>query len=157
QGLRRKNCVFRRMRILIGTGHIALQALIAHQKQFVLGHLPVRVRPEWESRQLTDRLFLSFCPKLRITRLQSSDGKVYYLLGLAVRADIPGCSIEEAFASRHSSEIEEWTGFWAGKWALISAERCWQDAAGLLGICYREAVGNVWISSSSAILGGYLP
>src|SRR5262249_41168669 len=28
---------------------------------------------------------------------------------------------------------------------------------GLLGICYREAVGNVWISSSSAILGGYLP
>jgi hypothetical protein len=74
-----------------------------------------------------------------------------------VRADVPGSSIEEAFASRHSSEIEEWTGFWAGKWALISADRCWQDAAGLLGLYYRESAGNVWISNSPAILGGYLP
>jgi hypothetical protein len=119
--------------------------------------MPVRVRPEWECRQLTDRLILSFCPKLRITFLRSSDGKEYYLLGLAVRADVPGSSIEDTFSSRHSSEIEEWTGFWAGKWVLISADRCWQDAAGLLGVYYREAGGNVWISSSPAILGGYLP
>jgi hypothetical protein len=134
-----------------------VQALIAHQKQFVLGHLPVRARPEWECRQLTDRRVLSFCPKLRITSLRSKDGKDYYLLGLAVRADVPGSSIEEAFSSMHSSEIEEWTGFWAGKWALISAERCWQDAAGLLGLYHRETAGHVWISSSPAILGGYLP
>src|SRR5262249_20420505 len=56
-----------------------------------------------------------------------------------------------------SAEIEQWTGFWAGKWTLISADRCWQDAAGLLGIYYRHAAERTWISSSPAILGGYLP
>jgi hypothetical protein len=72
-------------------------------------------------------------------------------------ADVAGSSVERTFASKHSSEIEEWTGFWAGKWALISAERCWQDAAGLLGLYHRKTSDGVWISSSPAILGGYLP
>jgi hypothetical protein len=134
-----------------------VQALIAHQKQFVLGPLPVRVRPEWECLQIADDLILSLCPKLRIARLRSKDGRDYYLLGLAVRADVAGASIEAAFSSKHSSEVEEWTGYWAGKWALVAAERCWQDAAGLLGVCYRRIGSDVWISSSPAILGGYLP
>ena len=140
-----------------GDGPTSLQALIAHQKQFVLGPLPVRVRPEWESLQLADQLVLSLCPKLRAARLRSKDGKDYYLLGLAVLADVPGSSIERTFLSKHSSEIEEWTGFWAGKWVLISAERCWQDAAGMLGLYHRRTSAGVWISSSPAILGGYLP
>ena len=140
-----------------GDGPTSLQALIAHQKQFVLGPLPVQVRPEWESLQLADRLVLSLCPKLRAARLHSKDGRDYYLLGLAVLADVPGSSIEQAFSSKHSSEIEEWTGFWAGKWVLISAERCWQDAAGMLGLYHRRTSAGVWISSSPAILGGYLP
>ncbi len=117
----------------------------------------MRVRPEWECLQLTDQLILSVCPKLRITKLRSSNGRDYYLLGLAVPADVPGSSVERSFSSKHSSEIEEWTGFWAGKWALISAEQCWQDAAGLLGLYHRETSGRLWISSSPAILGGYLP
>ncbi|NJM91381.1 MAG: ATP-binding protein [Rhodospirillaceae bacterium] len=33
-----------------------MQALVAHQKQFVLGPEAVRVRPEWEALQLADRL-----------------------------------------------------------------------------------------------------
>lgn len=134
-----------------------LRSLVAHQRQFVLGPLAVRVRPEWEALQLADRLIISLCPKLRVSRLRSRDGKEFFLLGLAVPADVAGSSVEQAFASRHSSEIEDWTGFWAGKWALISAERCWQDAAGLLGLYYRRTGGDVWISSSPAILGGYLP
>jgi hypothetical protein len=138
-----------------GLKHV--QALVAHQKQFVLGPEAVRVRPEWEALQLTGGLILSLCPKLRASRLRSSDGQEYYLLGLAIPADIPGASIERTFASKHSSEIEEWTGFWAGKWSLISAARCWQDAAGLLGLYHRHTTDGVWISSSPAILGGYLP
>ncbi|HET6158234.1 MAG TPA: hypothetical protein VFE34_07825 [Dongiaceae bacterium] len=66
-------------------------------------------------------------------------------------------SIEQTFSLKPASEIEEWTGFWAGKWALISAKGCWQDAAGLLGLYHRQAEGQTWISSSPAILGGYLP
>jgi hypothetical protein len=134
-----------------------VQALVAHQKQFVLGPEAVRVRPEWEALQLADRLILSLCPKLRASKLRSRDGKVYYLLGLAVPADTPGSTVERIFASKHSSEIEDWTGFWAGKWTLISATQCWQDAAGLLGLYYRRTVAGLWISSSPAILGGYLP
>jgi len=82
-----------------------VQALVAHQKQFVLGPQAVRVRPEWEALQLADRLILSLCPKLRVAKLQSSDGKDHYLLGLAVPADIAGSSIERTFSSKHSSEI----------------------------------------------------
>lgn len=134
-----------------------MQALVAHQKQFVLGPSAVRVRPEWECRQLTDRLVLSLCPKLRAAKLRSKDGKDYLLLGLAVLSDVAGSSIEQAFPSRHSSEIEDWTGFWAGKWALISADQCWQDAAGLLGIHHRRTPDGIWLSSSPALLGGYLP
>jgi hypothetical protein len=115
------------------------------------------VRPEWEALQLAGGLVLSLCPKLRAAKLRSMDGKNYYLLGLAVPGDAPGALIEQTFSSVHSSEIEEWTGFWAGKWALISAERCWQDAAGLLGLYHRRTSSGMWISSSPAILGGYLP
>jgi hypothetical protein len=134
-----------------------VQALVAHQKQFVLGPQAVRVRPEWEALQLAGGLILSLCPKLRVARLQSRDGRVYYLLGLAVAADSPGASIERTFPSKHSSEIEEWTAFWAGKWALVAATQCWQDAAGLLGLYHRQTTDGIWISSSPAILGGYLP
>jgi hypothetical protein len=134
-----------------------VQALVAHQKQFVLGPQAIWVRPDWQVLQLGERLILSLCPKLRFTRLQSRDGKDYCLLGLAVLADMPGSSIERTFSSKHSSEIEEWTGFWAGKWALISAAQCWQDAAGLLGLYHRQTTDGVWISSSPAILGDYLP
>ena len=38
-----------------------MQALVAHQKQFVLGPQAVRVRPEWEALQLAGRLILSLC------------------------------------------------------------------------------------------------
>ena len=108
--------------------------------------------------QLADRLILSLCPKLRVAKLRSRDGKDYYLLGLAVPADIPGSSIERTFSSRHSSEIEEWTGFWAGKWALISATQCWQDAAGLLGLYHRQTADGIRnLEQPRDFLGGYLP
>ena len=134
-----------------------MHALTAHQKQFVLGHMPVRVRPEWECHQLANGLVLSRCPKLRVTRLQSSDGVGYHLLGIAVLANAAARSVEAMFPTKHSSEIEQWTGFWAGRWLLITPNQCLQDAAGLLGIYYRHVNGQVWISSSPTILGGYLP
>lgn len=129
----------------------------AHNKQFVLGPKAVRIWPDWVAIDLSERLVLSVCPKLRTTRLQSSDGVVYYLVGLAVPSDQPGTTIAEAFPSKHSSEIEDWTGFWAGRWALISAGGVWPDASGCLGIHYRVVGGEVWISSSPALLGDHVP
>ena len=76
----------------------------SHQKQFVLGPEPVRVRPDWISFQLADRVVLSCCPKLRATRLRSLDGKEYFLLGVAVLADVPA-TIPELFQTKSSSEI----------------------------------------------------
>lgn len=131
--------------------------LLAHQKQYVLGPKPVRIRPDWICADVAEGLVLSHCPKLRVTSLQSSDGVAYRLLGLAVPADAPVASMAEAFSARHSSEIEDWTGFWAGKWLLVSCERCWQDASGCRGVNYRHARGGVWLSGSAALLGDHLP
>ncbi len=132
-------------------------ALLAHQKQFVLGRLPVQIRPDWLTVRIADGLVLSHCPKLDVRQLQSKDGVPYWLIGLAVRADEPMRSIADGFPLKDSAEIENWTGFWAGRWFLISAERCWQDASGCLGICYRHAGDDFWISSSAALLGDHLP
>lgn len=130
--------------------------LLPHQKQFLLGAVGVRLRPDWVTVTLGDGLILSHCPKLRTVRLRSSDGVEFYLLGLAVPAN-EVASIPGQFEARHSSEIEDWSGYWAGKWALLSAQRCWQDAGGLLGICYRHTEDAVWLSSSAGLLGDHLP
>ena len=130
--------------------------LTAHQKQFVLGPVPVLVRPDWRTIQIADSLVLSHCPKLRIEKLQSKDGVPYWLVGIAIRADGLG-SISDGFAARDSAEIESWTGFWAGRWFLVSADRCWQDLTGCLGIFHRRVESGFWISNSSALLGDHLP
>lgn len=117
----------------------------------------MRVWPDWNIISVADGLVLSVCPKLNVMPLRSRDGVTYYLLGFAVLADQPMKTIAEEFPSRHSSEIEDWTGFWSGKWVLISAERVWPDATGCLGVYYREAGGALWISSSPALLGDRVP
>lgn len=127
-----------------------------HQKQFVLGPRPVSVRPDWTTVNIADGLVLSACPRLSMARLQSRDGATYYLLGSAVLADQVK-TIAEMFPTKHSSEIEEWTGFWAGKWALVSGHCLWPDATGFLRIHYRKVGGEVWISNSPALLGERLP
>lgn len=128
-----------------------------HQKQFILGPRPVSVWPDWVAINVADNLVLSACPKLNITRLRSRDGVTYYLLGLALLADQAMKTVAEVFPSKDSSEIEDWTGFWAGKWALICATCIWPDATVCLGICYRKVGGAVWISSSPALLGDHIP
>lgn len=132
-------------------------SLVAHQKQFVLGPLPVMFRPDWRMIRIAAGLVLSHCPKLRIERLQSKDGVPHWLLGIAVRADEPMSAISDGFPLRDSAEIENWSGFWAGRWCLITAERCWQDVTGCFGIYHRRVGTAFWISSSPALLGDHLP
>lgn len=131
-------------------------SLVAHQKHFVLGPLPIVVRPDWRTVRIAEGLILSHCPKLRIQQLQSKNGVPYWLVGIAVRADEPS-AISEGFPLRDSAEIENWSGFWAGRWCLISADRCWQDVTGCFGIYHRRVGTRAWISNSSALLGDYLP
>jgi hypothetical protein len=131
--------------------------LVAHHKQFVLGPLPVVVRPDWRTLRIADGLVLSHCPKLKVEQLQSKDGVPHWLLGIAVRADEPMSAISDGFPLRDSAEIESWSGFWAGRWFLISAERCWQDSNGCFGIYHRRVGTGLWISSSPALLGDHLP
>jgi hypothetical protein len=131
-------------------------SLAAHQKHFVLGPLPVIVRPDWRTIRIAEGLVLSHCPKLRIEQLQSKDGVLHWLIGIAVRADEPS-AISDGFPLRDSAEIENWSGLWAGRWLLISAERCWQDASGCFGIYHRRVGTGFWISNSPALLGDHLP
>jgi hypothetical protein len=132
-------------------------SLVAYQKQFVLGPSPVAIRPDWLIVRIGEGLILSHCPKLRLQPLLSKDSVSYWLLGLAVRADEPMSSISDGFRLKHSTEIENWTGYWAGRWLLITADRCIQDASGCFGICYRRLGDDFWISSSPALLGQHLP
>lgn len=134
-----------------------MTAFRAHTKQFLLGPKPARIWPDWTIIEMADGLFLSACPRLRATRLHTREGIAYWLLGLAILADDPGRTIAELFPSKHASEIEEWTGFWAGRWALVSADGVWPDASGCLGIHHRIVGGEVWISSSPALLGDHVP
>jgi hypothetical protein len=139
------------------SGAIAVGKLVAHQKQYVLGPMPVRLRPDWIAIRVADDLILSHCPKLSVQRLQSLDGTDFWLLGLAVPVDRSGYTIAESFHSRKSSEIEGWTWFWAGRWMLISSRLCWQDASCSLGVNHRKVDGSLWLSSSTALLSNHLP
>jgi hypothetical protein len=130
--------------------------LNAHQKQFVLGPAPVSIRPDWITVRIAEDLVLSHCPKLPVAPLRAADGGLYWLLGLAVPAD-ERATIADLFPLKPSADIENWTSFWAGRWLLVSADWCLQDASGCLGTYYRKALGRVWISSSPALLGERLP
>jgi hypothetical protein len=134
-----------------------MASILVHQKQYVLGPRAVSVRPDWIAFHIADELVLSHCPNLRVARLRSRDGAEYCLLGLAVPADAPKSSIADTFHLRESGEIEGWTGYWAGRWLLVSPNLCCQDASGCLGVYYRHIGGDVWISSSPALLGDHLP
>jgi|AraplaMF_Col_mMF_1032025.scaffolds.fasta_scaffold00033_109 hypothetical protein len=135
-----------------------MATITPHQKQYVLGPRSVAVHPDWVSHRLSDAMVLSHCPRLRSVKLLTKDNVPFYLLGLAVLADpMETRSITVVFGHKTSAEIETWTSCWAGRWLLISEHACYQDAGGLLGLCYRRAGGNLWISSSPAILGEHLP
>lgn len=134
-----------------------MTAFRAHTKQFLLGPSSVRIHPDWVAIELGSGLVLSVCPKLPVTRLQSRDGAVFHLLGLAVPADRPATTIAEIFPTKDASEVEDWTGFWAGKWVLIGDRCVWPDATTCIGIFHRRVGGAVWISSSPALLGEHLP
>src|SRR5262245_9030654 len=136
---------------------VQVTELIAHRKQYVIGPAPVSVRPSWIAAQISEDLFLSHCPKLRVTQLCSRDGRQFFLLGLAVPADQSTGVTPATIAARHASEIENWTCFWAGRWLLISKDRCWQDASGSLAAHYRTVDGRVWISSSTVLLSDFIP
>ncbi len=134
-----------------------MASLLAHQKQYVLGPAAVRVRPDWITAEIAPGVVLSHCPKLSVVRLTSRDSQQYHLLGLAVPADRLVSSIADGFSSRDSAEIETWTGCWAGRWLLVSKDRCYPDASCSLSVNYRHTEGGLWISNSVALLGEHLP
>jgi hypothetical protein len=95
----------------------------------VLGPEPRLVRKDWEARRLADGLVLSSCPTLPVE--DTEDGLV---LGIAIR---PGRSR---------------TG-WSGRWVFVDGDlRLELDAGGMLGCFYRRIDGDLWLSSSAAIL-----
>lgn len=131
--------------------------LLAHRKQFVLGPRPVRVRADWVIVEIAPGLILSHCPMLSVAALGSRDGQPFHLLGLAVSSLAAEPVLAEAFRKKPGAEIEQWTGFWSGKWLLISPDCCRQDALSFMGVHYRRVGGDLWLSGSTALLGEHLP
>ena len=131
--------------------------LSPHQKQFVLGPRPARIRPDWAIIAVAPGLVLSHCPKLRVASLRSRDNVAFHLLGLAASSLADEPVLAEAFGRKDASEIEQWTGFWSGRWLLIGPENCWQDALSFMGLHYRRVGEELWLSGSTALLGEHLP
>jgi len=131
--------------------------LLPHQNQFVLGPRPARIRPDCPAIELAPGLILSHCPKLRVASLRSRDNVAFHLLGLAVSSLPDEPVLAAAFGRKDASGIEQWTGFWSGRWLLIGPENCWQDAMSFMGLHYRRAGQELWLSGSTALLGEHLP
>jgi hypothetical protein len=131
--------------------------LSPHLKQFVLGPRPAHIRPDWVVIEIAPGLILSHCPKLRVASLRSRDNVAFHLLGLAVSSLADEPVLAEAFGRKDASEIEQWTGFWSGRWLLIGQETCWQDGLSFMGVHYRRVGQELWVSGSTALLGEHLP
>jgi hypothetical protein len=123
-----------------------------HRRQFVAGPGPFRARDDWLCRQLGPSVWISHCPELRTAFARDADGTVWGLLGLAVQTleERPNPPVQ--IAAARSRAVPQLSDSWAGRWALIGADRLQLDGSGRLGCFYGAAGAAVWASSSPAVL-----
>jgi hypothetical protein len=116
-----------------------------HRRQFLLGPRPLRVRDDWVTIELSPGVHLSHCPALPVVRRGSR-----VLLGIAVQSDPARADpVDELESPRDGEELSD---AWAGRWLLLDDDRVIVDAGGMLSCYYRHVNGELWASSSVAVL-----
>jgi hypothetical protein len=114
-----------------------------HRRQFLVGPRAVAVHDDWAERTLAPGVVLSACPTLPVEQASART-----LLGIAVETDSgrpdPHAALDAAAPPS--------TDTWAGRWILAADGRLQLDAAGTLALFSREVDGEVWLSSSPALL-----
>lgn len=127
-----------------------------HRRQFVIGSRAFQVYENWQVHPLTDSLWFSHCPELRVGWATDRDGNRWALLGLAIesRPDRLMPLLEIAQAS--SADVPHLYPSWAGRWVLIGQGQVHMDASGLLGCFYGSYQGQLWVSSSPVLIARLL-
>lgn len=122
-----------------------------HRRQYVIGVRPVTVRDGWVHRSVAPDLWLSHCPELRVAEVAGPDG-AWVLVGRAIqtRPDRPD-PLDELGAVDVSGVPDRYES-WCGRWLLIGHGELHLDASGQLGCHYGACDGEVWASSSPALL-----
>ena len=133
------------------------RSLKSHRRQFVIGTSSVYPCDDWQSFELTDNYWLSYCPDLRISRVRDLDGVEWCLLGMAI-ATTANITPEKLISQRSSQQVIAEYSAWAGRWLLIGNGEIHLDANGLLGCFYGEkSLEETWLSSSPTLLAEIIP
>lgn len=123
-----------------------------HNKQFLLGTKPVKIKENWNTVKINDSFYLSCCPNLLIKTAKDLNGVNWYLLGLAIQTELDKQEPIDEIGKFKSTDISEIYQSWAGRWVLIGNNEVHLDCSGLLGCFYSDGNEEKWISSSLAIL-----
>jgi len=138
-------------------------SLRLHRRQFLLAPRPVAVAEGWTSEALGPGLHLHRCPELRVERTEDAEGRGWILLGRAVETNPIRPAPLASLAAARSAAVPDLRHDWAGRWLLIGplegqSGRIYPDASALLGCLYcRDAEGELWVSSSPALLAEHAP
>lgn len=101
-------------------------------------------------------IVLSHCPALRVSTTRDSSGRVWALIGGAVQSDDLRPDPIEEIAQTATPRVPELCESWVGRWVLIG-DAVHLDVAGLLGCFYgTDPAGELWASSSPALLAKIL-
>ncbi len=127
-----------------------------HNRQLVIGSQPFYADDDWCCRQLDRSTWISHSPNLRVGYATDKNGVVWGLLGLAVAISANTTPLEQ-ISQLSSDEVIVSYSNWTGRWLLIGNGQIHLDANGLLGCFYGyNSQGEIWISSSCALLGKIL-
>lgn len=120
------------------------------KKQYILSSckLPIENMQEHKIAEM----YLYTGDKLNISKCETANGKKVIILGNAFCTDAPNKQAKDDITAFRGENIESATGFWTGRWVLITENELVTDAAGLMGAFYGEKDENYFISSSPALI-----
>lgn len=120
------------------------------KKQYILCGKKL-VLPEMREHKIGE-IYLYAHVNLNMVQCETADCKKVILLGSAFCTDKAGKSVCDDISAFSGDDIESVTEYWTGRWTLITENEIITDACGLMGAFYGEKEGNVFISSSPALI-----
>lgn len=127
-----------------------------HRRQFIIGATAMPIYDDWCVCQLSSSVWLSHCPDLRVGRATDADGDGWVLLGQAIESRADRAMPLNEITRTPTAQVPDLYASWAGRWVLVGAAHIHLDASGLLGCFYGRLDGQMWVSSSPALLSQIL-
>lgn len=121
--------------------------------QFAIGRKRIDITKDTLHEKVNENYILSFDSELKLIKTKDLNDKTWFLIGYAFQTDDNLPSPEKQITLTNTNSIPEITKDWGGRWLLINNDiKIYLDAGGSLGCFYSQLDGEVWISSSVAIL-----